>query len=90
MAAGDAYIECAGGGKKLVQTSELLEIFNALLVVDNNGRKGFRTVVSSVSASDIDPVVACGQPLLGWDELIQNIIVETASGEPAIRLITEA
>lgn len=90
MAAGDPYIECSGADKKLTQISDLLEIFNALLVVDNNGRKGFRYVASSVSAGNIEPVVTCGQPLLDWHELIQNVIVETASGEPAIRLIAEA
>lgn len=90
MAAGDPYFECSGTGKKLTQVSDLLEIFNALLTVDNTGKKGFRYVTASVAAGNLDPVVACGQPLMGWEELIQNVIVETASGEPAIRLIAES
>jgi hypothetical protein len=90
MATGDLYIECEGGGKKLIASSGLLEMLNALAVVTDAGKHGLRTVVTDAAAATINPLVPCGSPLLGWEELLANIIVESASGEPAIGLVTEA
>lgn len=90
MAAGDNYLECNGTGKKLTVTSDLEEILSALLVKDASGNMGLRTVTRAVSAGSISQVVACGSPNLSILDALRSMIVETASGEPAIGLITEA
>lgn len=87
MAAGDNYLECSGAGKKLTVESDLAEILNALLVKDASGNRGFRTVVRSVSAGSVSPVLTCGGPLLDPVDILRNALVETAAGEPAIGLI---
>ena len=90
MAAGDLYIECDGGGKQLIASSGLLEVLNALAVVTNTGKHGLRTVTLSAAAGNISPLIPCGGPLKGWEELIMNLVVESASGQPALGLITES
>lgn len=90
MAAGDLYVECEGGGKKLIASSTLLETLNALAVKTSTGKYGLRAVTTSAAAANIDPLVPCGAPLLGWEELILNLVVEATSGEPAIGLVTES
>lgn len=90
MAAGDLYIECEGGGKKLVASSSTLEMLNALLVKTTGGKYGFRAVTSSAAANAISPVVPCGGPNLDLDQILAYAIVESASGEPAIGFVTES
>jgi hypothetical protein len=90
MAAGDLYIECEGGGKTLIASSGLLEVLNALAVKTSTGKHGLRAVTSAAAAADITALVPCGAPLMGWEELLLNLVVESASGAPAIGLITES
>ena len=90
MAAGDLYIECDGGGKKLVASSGWLEVLNALAVKTVAGKHGLRTVTITTAAGNISPLVACGDTLKGLEELLGWVIVESASGEPAIGLVIEA
>lgn len=90
MATGDLYIECEGGGKKLIAESGWIEKLNALAVKSNTGKYGFRTVRTSHAAGNISPLIACGQPLMELGDLLGFTIVESASGEPAIGLIEEA
>ncbi len=90
MAVGDLYIECEGGGKQLIAASQELEIISALIVKTNTGKYGLRTVLTSATAGNITPVVGCGGPLLTLLEALQMVIVESASGAPALGLVTEA
>ena len=90
MAAGDLYIECEGGGKQLIAASQDLEIINALIVKTNTDKYGIRTVITSAAAGNISPVVECSGPLMDWLQALQMVIVESASGKPALGLITEA
>ena len=90
MAAGDNYLECNTAGKKVTVDSDLAEILNALLVKDASGNMGFRTVSRAVSAGSITPFLACGAPLIDPVDVLRRALVETASGELAIGLITEA
>lgn len=90
MAAGDLYIECEGGGKKLVGSSAALEILNALVVKTVAGKYGFRTVTITTAAGNISPVLNCGEPLMDLDTLLKWVVVESASGQPAIGLIAES
>ncbi len=90
MAAGDLYIECDGGGKKLIATSGWLEKLNALAVKTAGNKYGLRTVSVSAAAEDISPLVACGDDMKSFEELFGWIIVESASGEPALGLVQES
>lgn len=90
MAAGDLYIECEGGGKKFVASAGLIEVLNALAVVTSTGKRGFRAVTISAAAADISPLIPCGAPLMGLEELILNTVVESAAGLPAFGFITES
>lgn len=90
MAAGDLYIECEGGGKKLIAESGWLEKLNALAVKTAANKYGLRAVRVTAAAGDITPLIACGEPLKDLGDLFGWLIVESASGEPAIGLIEEA
>lgn len=91
MAEGDVYIECDSSGKQLHDASGLLEMLNALLVVDNNGKFGLRVANRAVAAGDLDFYHACGgQPLLTFEQILGKVIVESAGGDPAISLIEES
>jgi hypothetical protein len=90
MAAGDLYIECDGGTKKLIASSGWLEKLNALAVKTDGNKYGLRAVRVSAAANTIDPLVGCDDPLKDIGDLLGWIIVESASGAPAIGLIEEA
>lgn len=90
MAAGDPYLECDQAGKLVHDASGVEEILNALHVVDDDGNHGLRAVISSKSAGVIEQAVPCGDANLALEWILKNILVEAASGKPAIRLITEA
>lgn len=93
MAAGDLYIECEGGGKKLIAESGWLEKLNALAVKTINespAKYGLRATRISRSAENIVPLIACGEPLKEIGDLLGWLITESTSGEPSIGLIEEA
>lgn len=90
MAAGDNYLECNSTGKALTEVSDLAEILANLLVKDASGNMGFRTVIRSVAAGSITPVIACGAPLMDPVDILRHALVETATGLPAIGLIQQS
>lgn len=89
MAEGAPYIECDSAGLLLHVDSDVLEMLNALLVVDGTGY-GLRVANRSTAEGSISLALACGGPLLTLKEILQKIIVESASGKPALSLIEEA
>lgn len=90
MAAGDPYISCDASGKQITVDSSVLQMLNALAVKTAAGKYGFRAVRVSTAAANITPLVGCGEPLKELGELMGWVIVQTASGKPAIGLIEEA
>ena len=91
MATGDKYIPCEGvAGKQLTISSGALEILNALLVKTTTGKYGFRTVRTSAAAGNISSAITCGADLLDLETILRNVVVESASGKPAIGLVEEA
>ena len=90
MAEGAPYIECDSSGLWLHVDSDELEMLNALLVVDNSGNYGLRVANRAVSAGNLSLALACGGRLLTLKEILQKIIVESASGKPALSLIEKA
>jgi hypothetical protein len=90
MAEGAQYIECDSSGLVLHADSSALECLNALLVVDNTGKYGFRVANRSVAAGNLSLAISCGSPLLTIEEILKKVIVESASGKPALSLIEEA
>lgn len=91
MAEGDKYIECDSSGLQLHDASSLLEVLNALLVVDNTGKMGLRVANRTVAAGNLSFYHACnGEPLLDFEAIAKRIVVESASGKPAISLIEES
>ena len=90
MAAGDAYIECNPTGKLLTADSSEAEILNALLVQTSTGVIGLRTVSVSAAEANIDQYITCAADLKTPYGVLQLAIGETASGKPALVLISES
>lgn len=90
MAEGDKYIECNSAGLQLHAASDLLECLNALLVVDNSGKYGLRVANRTVSAGNLSFANSCGGRIHTIEEILKKVIVESASGKPALSLIEES
>jgi hypothetical protein len=90
MAAGDPYFSCSGVGQDITVDSGVTEILNALGVVTSTGIKGIRTVVVSVAEANISSRAMCAEANVDFKQWLIENIRETASGKPAIALITEA
>ena len=91
MATGDKYIACESTtGRLLTISSGALELLNALVVKTAAGKYGLRTVTTTTAAANISNVVTCSTDLMDFETLLKNIIVESASGKPAIGLVAES
>lgn len=90
MAAGDPYLDCNGVGQAFTVDSGVTEILNALSVVTSTGIKGIRTVTVSASAANISARALCSSANVDFRQWLLENIGETASGKPAIVLVTEA